>query len=237
MENDFGSILWQLQSIDQKYMKRRKERSILPGSQDRSNLAQEIERIKLRIREIKGKHASILSHFNEIELDLHNIEEHIAFENKRLYSGQVTNTKELTQLEHKLEEDQKKRTIIENNYILLIEELDSVKHGLDNLLDDETYLTNRFEQLDQQLKKQRQEDTAYEEEYCILRQRISTQLPMAIREKYEHIQARYQGNALVRIVSGGCGGCHTALAAAEIERVKRGISTCDNCGRLLASEY
>jgi predicted nucleic acid-binding Zn-ribbon protein len=54
---------------------------------------------------------------------------------------------------------------------------------------------------------------------------------------YERMRARLGGVALARLVQGRCDGCHVALSASEVDRIRReppdARIECEHCGRLL----
>ena len=54
---------------------------------------------------------------------------------------------------------------------------------------------------------------------------------------YERMRARLGGVALARLVQGRCDGCHVALSASEVDRIRReppdARVECEHCGRLL----
>jgi predicted nucleic acid-binding Zn-ribbon protein len=54
---------------------------------------------------------------------------------------------------------------------------------------------------------------------------------------YERMRARLAGVALARLVQGRCDGCHVALSASEVDRIRReppdARIECEHCGRLL----
>ncbi|HUY22473.1 MAG TPA: C4-type zinc ribbon domain-containing protein [Acidimicrobiales bacterium] len=55
--------------------------------------------------------------------------------------------------------------------------------------------------------------------------------------RYEQLRTRLGGTGAARLVGGSCGGCHLALPAMEIDRIRRAppdaVVTCDQCGRIL----
>lgn len=54
---------------------------------------------------------------------------------------------------------------------------------------------------------------------------------------YERMRTRLGGVALARLVQGRCDGCHVALSASEVDRIRReppdARVECEHCGRLL----
>jgi predicted nucleic acid-binding Zn-ribbon protein len=62
-------------------------------------------------------------------------------------------------------------------------------------------------------------------------------IPSDLLSLYENLRARLGGIGAARLVKGSCAGCHLALPATEVDRIKRvppdEIVRCDQCGRIL----
>jgi predicted nucleic acid-binding Zn-ribbon protein len=69
------------------------------------------------------------------------------------------------------------------------------------------------------------------------RQAAAAALPEPLAQQYERLRARLGGIGAARLVGASCSGCHLALPATEIDRIKRApagtVLTCDQCGRIL----
>lgn len=56
--------------------------------------------------------------------------------------------------------------------------------------------------------------------------------------EYDTLRPQSGGIAIARFVGGSCGGCHLALSAVEVDRIKKlppeAPAHCEECGRLLA---
>ena len=65
----------------------------------------------------------------------------------------------------------------------------------------------------------------------------AAQVGDGLLRRYESISRSVGGVGAARLVDGRCGGCHLALAAAELEAVKKldpdAVGACEQCGRIL----
>ena len=56
--------------------------------------------------------------------------------------------------------------------------------------------------------------------------------------QYDQLRSKLGGIAIARLVGGHCQGCHLALSAVEVDRIRKlpadEPATCEECGRLLA---
>jgi predicted nucleic acid-binding Zn-ribbon protein len=69
------------------------------------------------------------------------------------------------------------------------------------------------------------------------RARVSTAVPRDLLGTYERLRARLGGVGAARLVGSSCSGCHLALPATELERIRHArpdeLITCEQCGRIL----
>ena len=65
----------------------------------------------------------------------------------------------------------------------------------------------------------------------------ATGVDASLLARYDKIGSKLGGVGAARLVDGRCGGCHLALAAAELDDLRRlapdEVGTCDQCGRIL----
>ncbi|MGQ9780586.1 MAG: CT398-like coiled coil hairpin domain-containing protein, partial [Bacillota bacterium] len=235
MEEILLSLLC-LDELDRKEAKRQKEKRAAGDPEaKRRDLLASLAAAAAKEKEEKERLARERSSFRQLELDLRASEERLAAEEKKLYGGEVTNPKELAQLEHRVAEERRRREELENRYLSLLEALEKTERALaaarEELRRNEEALTI-FEKEQERLAA---EEELHTREYEAAREALLARLPALLREKYERLQARYPGSAVARIEAASCSGCHTALSQAEMERAARspGQTTCENCGRLL----
>jgi len=66
---------------------------------------------------------------------------------------------------------------------------------------------------------------------------LAAAVPAELRDEYERLRPRLDGVGVARLVRGACSGCHLALPATEIDRLRRApegaVAHCDQCGRIL----
>jgi predicted nucleic acid-binding Zn-ribbon protein len=69
------------------------------------------------------------------------------------------------------------------------------------------------------------------------RDEAAAPVPEELLARYEGLRTRLGGVAVARLVGGRCDGCHLALAAAALERIRLAppdeLVECEECGRLL----
>jgi len=69
------------------------------------------------------------------------------------------------------------------------------------------------------------------------RAQLATRVRGDLLERYEKLRTKLGGTGAAPLVGGSCGGCHLALPAMELDRVRRApadaVITCEQCGRIL----
>ena len=228
-------LLWRLQELDRIQAKRLKERSVSREPSSREQLLASVEEAAKAEQESAKRLAQARSAFRQLELDLGAVEEYLANNEARLYGGYVTNPKEITQLEQRVDEERARRSKLETEYLRCLEEVEDCGRSLAAARQTLASARLALGESERELAMRQELEAKEDDEYRVLREEILSQLPEAYRVKYERIHANHPGSALVRIDRGSCSGCHNALSQAEIERVARlpGLTTCENCGRLL----
>jgi predicted nucleic acid-binding Zn-ribbon protein len=147
---------------------------------------------------------------------------------KQLYSGAVTNPRELQALQ---------------------DDVASIRRRIGQLEDDELEIMELVEPVDaerSELAGQRDRPEAESELAAQLatvqtdRETAAADVPVDLWPEYDKLRARLAGVAIARLVGSTCQGCHLALPAVEVDRIRK-LSLdeavyCEECGRLLVRD-
>ncbi len=172
----------------------------------------------------------------DAELELQSLAKKRTDEETKLYSGKITNPKELTALQEEVAALGRQKERLDEALASHLETRDIQTHteaeakraarGARTALD--TMQKTAMERADL-LKAQAQ----------VLAGQRKTQASLvtpALLKTYENIRAAKNGVGIAEVVDGkACGGCRMALPNAMIARLKQGTEqiVCDNCARLL----
>ena len=170
----------------------------------------------------------------DLNLELARVNDEAKRSNNRLYSGQVTNPKELEDLQHKVEALGRRRAVLEDEVleamIMLEDGQAEFESAQTNLRDIEAV----WEQSQTSLRAEQNELAL--ELHGLIRERETQKdriEPKALAE-YESIRARSNGLAVVAFANNACTGCHVTVSANKALQVERGERvTCNGCGRIL----
>lgn len=154
----------------------------------------------------------------------------------QLYSGRVTNPKELAAL-------QKDIGLLKNNRApyeeKALELLDAVEKTEAAVADAEIALQRHIEEIERQKQKLKQQLSDLEREMERLQKRRAgfvAELPPAALQQYDFL-TKQKGRALAKLENGVCRGCGIAVTTAWLHRARTGeIANCPSCGRILHLE-
>jgi len=170
---------------------------------------------------------------NENELTMLNEQRKVISE--KLYGGDIYHSKELNQLQNKLDEMEKKIGILEEKFLSLMlekEDLSSeekkVKENLALYNQEYEKTKNKFELEQAQLKQELKS-------HFVKRKKLVSAVSQELYDWYNKLRKEMGGKVLVPVVNGSCGGCHVVLSNYLISRIHFGkeLLTCENCGRIL----
>jgi len=181
---------------------------------------------KQRLEELKRRN-------HDAEWAVDDLLSKIASTEKQLYSGKISNPKELSSLQHEVNTLRSMGDELENKALEIIDEVDMTEQKVASLadayqkLDDvwhrqQQQLTNEIEQLQKNLadlRQKRQEMTALIE-------------PSAIN-LYERIRQQKR-QAVAKVEQGICRACRISLSASILQKARSGQPVqCGTCGRIL----
>ncbi len=224
-------LLYQLQGIDSEIQEKKKLLSaVLQAQKETTALLQARKRVETAVSTL----ASSQSAKKTLRQEMDTLDRNKKSREQRLYSGNVKNPKELSDLQNKIESLARRRTVLEDGMLDLMiavdddeEELAAARSHLKE--------TNRAWQEDQAELKQKKHRLALR--LHKLGQEREKKVPLieaALLKKYDRIITRQKGLAVVRLQVDRCSGCQLNVPAQQIKKVNEGeIIQCHNCSRIL----
>jgi len=204
----------------------------------RSNLGESQALKKARVDAVKWDNhlRQLTSRQKDLELQSQELDAKLKNVNEKLYSGRVTNPKELTNLQQEADLLGTKAARVDEETIAVMEQTekasDACKQSQHTLKEEED--SSRIEQ-----KKLKEEIEDMLQKLGLLKQRhaqMSGEIPPQVLQQYERIKMQ-KGIAVARVSHGSCGGCRINLSTSQLQRVRNEpLERCANCGRILFSE-
>jgi predicted nucleic acid-binding Zn-ribbon protein len=176
---------------------------------------------ELRVRSLDGELESLRARSRRLD--------------RQLYGGSVRNPAELLTLQHELEAIRAQVSEQEDSTLAAMEEAEqaaALRHQADRAVQamESRREQSRGPETERLGRLQHQLDAA-----VAARDQLAAQVPEKAMALYRRVGARHSP-AVVRVVSGTCGGCHLPLGAHEAREARVGDSLvqCANCDRILA---
>jgi hypothetical protein len=226
------ALLLHLQELDAKIRNLRskiekREQEIYRRKQELETLQQEL--VSTRTALEKAKVA--LAHK---ELELRDAEEKLKNTRGKLYSGEITSSKELSQWEKSMAKLEETKNALEEAILIDMEKLES--------------LQKEFQEKNQVAKSEQEKSfqaiNLFQEEIAgwrtnlenlqAERHRVLAQLDTSIASAYLDLHQKYE-NPVVLLNDETCSGCHLAVptTVAKSVRKQEELVRCPNCGRFL----
>ena len=155
-----------------------------------------------------------------------------------LYGGTIGNPRELQALQDEIGALKRRISHLEDQELEVMEQLEPVDAQLAALAAERQALDERAGALRAGIAEA---EVAIEDELATVRAErevLAATVEPALLAEYEQLRPRTGGIAIAALVNGHCGGCHLALSAVEVARIKKlpddAVAHCEECGRLLA---
>ena len=167
----------------------------------------------------------------EIEL----IDQKVAREEQRMYSGNVSNPKELSSLQAEVASLKKKKDGIEDELLEVMDRREQATATLDLLTKERDESSAEAAALSEKVAALTEDIDQQLAEHSSARDRIAPEIPPDLLKVYDKLRETKGGVGAAALQAGTCQGCHTKLPAKEAERVRAegGLQRCDNCRRIL----
>ncbi|HEX2040975.1 MAG TPA: C4-type zinc ribbon domain-containing protein [Acidimicrobiales bacterium] len=212
-------------------------RATLPERAELAAAEARLAVVDARVAEAQGRRDEIGGRESRLEQEVSRTESRIVEIEKRLYSGTVSASRELTAMSEEVDALKARRSSLEDDVLLAMEEAEPVDAELATLAEERAGVVADIERLrsavgaaeeviDADLATRRSE-----------REAAAAGVPGDLLATYERLRAKLGGVGAARLVGPSCTGCHLTLPATELDRIKREppdtLVFCDQCGRIL----
>ncbi|UCG54213.1 MAG: hypothetical protein JSV32_06365 [Dehalococcoidia bacterium] len=170
---------------------------------------------------------------HDVEWEIEDIAGKLSSAQEALYSGRITTPKELSSLQHEVENFKNKRDILEEKALGIMEQVETASNELMILkrkLDD---VKKNWQQEQQKLKDAIKELEISLPELKQEQQQFLIGIDSETVDYYRKLRQK-RGRAVARVEQGICRGCGISLSTAELQRARGDrIIMCNSCGRIL----
>jgi predicted nucleic acid-binding Zn-ribbon protein len=222
--------LFQLQELDteieseEQSLKRKEgllgKRDVLDTAQARLDSAQK------QLDELKRRH-------KDAEMEVDDVLGKIADIEKKLYSGTVTNPKELSSLQHEVTTMKARNDELENKALEIIDQAEEAERVVAAERNEYQKLENDWHHQQQQLTDEISQLKNSLSKLKDDRQQLAGQIDNQSLNLYEKIRQQKK-QAVAKVEQGICHACRISQSASVIQRARSGHPVqCGTCGRIL----
>ncbi|HML21041.1 MAG TPA: C4-type zinc ribbon domain-containing protein [Aggregatilinea sp.] len=226
--------LYRLQKIDTELDARRarlrKINVLLEGNT-------ELRAARSAVEALKNDLAPHEAHVKDMTLENQSVISQASELSARLYGGEVSNPKELQEMEDKIAELKRRRSQLETDLLeemMVVEELQSsLAAASDTLSAAEAAWSGDQTSLREEQKRVKKEGRALKAD----RETALAAVDPENQALYEELRTQRQGIAVALLKGDTCTGCWVDQTANVVQEVRRGkgIVTCTSCGRILVT--
>ena len=227
--------LLELQNEDTAIARLQARRASLPEAARLSELTEVLAELNADLDIARKQHDEITREYNRVEGEIGAVDAKTAKEEQRLYSGGVSNPKELSALQAEIEMLKSKKVTLEDGLLEVMLQRDQAAETAANLETERSTAAAESEELGIKVGSLTGDIDAELAAHENARVELAAGIPDDVLALYDKIRAARGGVGAAALQAGMCQGCHTKLPAKEAERIRaeRGLQRCDNCRRIL----
>ncbi|MHB8511991.1 MAG: zinc ribbon domain-containing protein [Actinomycetota bacterium] len=236
LTRDSVRTLLDLQRVDSSIDALLARRSALPEQVELDRLTAEIEKVRQQTAKLELDFTVVARESTKLETEVSNLEQKLAHESERLYSGSVSSPKELTSIQAEIDALRRRKSHVEDQ---LLEVMDKRESSEKTLGESKAELASLESQVSAAIVARDDSSTHIESDLLDLRaerERIVPMVPDEALEIYDDIRPKRQGVAVAALEGGVCRGCMVSLSPFALDAIRRSdepLVRCENCRRLL----
>lgn len=237
MSTDDLQSLFDLQQADTRVDQLNHRREALPERAALSDIDHKIGQAEAALSNAVSARDVVAERQGELEADLASTDGRAAAVNRRLYSGEVSASRELQAMAADVNALKERSSELEDSILEVLEELEPIEKQMSEI---ESALAALRTEREAAAKALAGAVSVVDSELAAVeseRREIAAAVPESLLRMYEQLRARLDGVAVARLAGSRCDGCHLTLPATELDRIRHlppgEMVTCDQCGRIL----
>ncbi len=224
--------LYQLQQVDTEIREKKQRLGEVLRAQKKT---QELLAARKRLETAVADLQTWQSKRQDLDLELQSLKNKAKSAERRLYSGNVKNPKELTDLQHAIESMGRQRAALEDELLeamIMIEDAETEQTAADESLQT---ITAAWEKEQTNLKQEQNQLALRLHTLTGQRGQIAARIPDRLLAEYDSLSKKMRGVAVAKLQQGICQGCRLNVSEHTAKSVQEGRMTyCNSCGRILA---
>ena len=228
--------LLDLQRVDSGIDRLNQRKADLPEQRELDELNEQRSGIAVTHAEAQASLDAVAREQTKLETEIQQIDDKVTHEQGRLYSGELSNPKELSNIQAELDALRRRKVHLEDEELEVMERRESIEKEHGDLL---TSMNDIDAKIADAMQRRDHASVEISEELSRLageRAQLVPTINGEVLEMYEDIRARRGGVAVGALVDGTCRACGLPLSPMQRDEIKRSddpIIRCENCRRLL----
>ena len=212
----------------------------LPARDELVAVGDQLASVERTLASVETRRAELSRSQQRLEDEVASLTERANQAEKQLYSGSVTAPRELQALQDDVASIRRRIGQIEDDELEIMELAEPVDAERAQLAAEKDRLEGESRRITAELAEAEAE---IEAELAAVRQQradAAAAVPGDLWPEYDRLRAQLGGVAIARLAGSTCQGCHLALPAVEVDRIRKlGVDDtvhCEECGRLLVRD-
>ncbi|MFD6952924.1 hypothetical protein A6A08_25055 [Nocardiopsis sp. TSRI0078] len=229
--------LLDLQELDTELQRLDHRARTLPEVAEAARLKERVDQIDSELISAQTKASDVQRQQRKAESDVDQVRTRADRDTKRLESGQITNAKELQNLQSEIASLGRRQAELEEVVLEVMERAEELNAEVARLT------SERERTVAEHTEVVARRDTAaagiqWDRARVVEnRARVAEDVPADLLALYDKLRAQYDGVAAAQLRYGRCGGCKLALSTVELNEIKATpadeIVRCEDCRRIL----
>jgi predicted nucleic acid-binding Zn-ribbon protein len=212
----------------------------LPVRAELASAAEQVAVVDRQLASVDERRGELTRSQQRLEDEIASLTERANQAEKQLYSGAVSNPRELQALQDDVASIRRRIAQIEDDELEIMELSEPVDAQRAELVAERERLEAETERLTGELAAAESEIATELASVRSERDEAAADVPSELWAEYDMLRSQLGGVAVARLVGTTCQGCHLQLSAVEVDRIRKlGVDElvhCEECGRLLVRD-
>jgi uncharacterized protein len=222
--------LYQLQEIDLALEANKQAQTRVSGQLSESQL---VLKSRTRLADEQKKLEELNRQQKSTEWEIDDLTTKIKDIEKKLYSGKISSSKELSNLQQEAEDFKKRRSQFEDKALELMDQVELARKNVATADNELAKLEAQWQAQQKQLALDLEQLKANQTTLENKRQEQASIIDAMATSTYQELRKR-KGSAVAKVEQGICLGCRIALPSSDLQQARGGgMVRCSSCGRIL----
>lgn len=196
----------------------------------------------MQLKKLRTEHARMqqelragLQTQKEAEWTLEELNRRLQTQEQRLYSGSITNPKELNTLQQEVQHLRAQQSRQEEMALEVMEAAEALQETMSRSTEALRQAEEEWARSNAQGLLRRDQLETKRQESQTKRTQFAAAIDADLLKRYEALRRTKQGRAISKVEQNSCQWCRVILTPSEMQRVRVSteLQTCSNCGRIL----